>query len=365
MTSIRPLQRQDIPQVASLYESVMRSGSRTPAPQLGAYFERTLLDHPWADAEVPSLVYETTDGGIAGFLGSHARRLRFDGQPIRAGYSGQLISAPAVRNKGIGALLLRRYLAGPQQVTLTDGATTEVRRMWERLGGNTVYLSSLGWTRFFRPFRAGGDRLLTRLGRSTWTPYLRPIWSLPDAVAVRVGESLFGAHEPVTQAEPLTSRDVLEHLPAIADRLRLRPDYDEPFLDWLFDEMPRSSVRGDLVRQLVRERGGRVLGWYIAYIPPGGIAEVQQIAAKESDVPALLQHLLHHAWQSGAVILRGRLEPQLFDPIREGRFYLHNEAGVLVHSRDMSIINAILRGDALLTRMDGEWWMGHHIEVFA
>ena len=57
MASIRPLERSDLPAVATLYELVARSGSRTPAPGLERYFEKTFFDHPWADPEIPSLVF--------------------------------------------------------------------------------------------------------------------------------------------------------------------------------------------------------------------------------------------------------------------------------------------------------------------
>ena len=80
MSAIRPLERADLPQVVSLYEHVARSGSRTPPPGLAAYFERTFLDHPWADAEIPSLVYADGDK-ILGFLGSSVRKLELEGRP--------------------------------------------------------------------------------------------------------------------------------------------------------------------------------------------------------------------------------------------------------------------------------------------
>jgi hypothetical protein len=56
-----------------------------------------------------------------------------------------------MRKRGVGALLLRHYLGGPQEVTITDGATVEVREIWERLGGTTALLQSFSWTRFYRP----------------------------------------------------------------------------------------------------------------------------------------------------------------------------------------------------------------------
>lgn len=365
MSSIRPLQRRDIPRVASLYESVMRSGSRVPAPQLAVYFEQTFLDHPWADAEIPSLVYETKDGVIVGFLGSHVRRWRFDGQPIRARYNGQLVADPAVPNRGAGALLLRSSLGGPQDVTITDGATVEVRQMWERFGATTVFLNSMGWARFFRPFGFGGDYLFARAKRPGWNEYLRPLWSVLDTAAAKICDRSLGVGTPDTRVEPLTSQTLLEHLPDIARRLRVHADYDREFLDWLFAEMARVSSRGRLVRQLVRDRGNRVLGWYVAYFPAGDIGEVQQLVAHERDIPAVMHQLFYDARHNGVTALRGRLEPRLFESVRRRHFHLRHEASVVIHSRNADLVSAVLAGDALLTRMDGEWWMGHHIEAFA
>src|SRR5207247_8713019 len=58
VTPIRPLDRGDLDAVAGLYELVVRSGTVAPAPGLAEQFARTVLDHPWADDDLPSLVYE-------------------------------------------------------------------------------------------------------------------------------------------------------------------------------------------------------------------------------------------------------------------------------------------------------------------
>ena len=150
MSAIRPLERADLPQVVSLYEHVARSGSRTPPPGLAAYFERTFLDHPWADAEIPSLVYVDGDK-ILGFLGSSVRRLELDGRPVRMGISGQLVTEPEVRKRAAGAFLMREYMSGAQDLTITDTASDMVRRIWEGVGGETSQLACIGWVRIFRP----------------------------------------------------------------------------------------------------------------------------------------------------------------------------------------------------------------------
>jgi hypothetical protein len=358
LTAIRPLTRSDLPQVSSLYERVIRSGADQPSPRLQAYFERTLLDHPWVDPDIPSLVYEASDGAIMGFVASHVRRLRFDGKPIRVGYTGQLVSDPAARARGAGALLLRSYMAGPQDATITDGATVDVRRIWERLGGTAALLPSLSWTRLFRPSRFGIGLFLDRARRSGWKPVTRPVSGLIDALAARS----LRPRELTTWAEDLTPDALLEHLPIVTDRLRIRPDYDREFLVWLLAEMARVTSRGRLAARLVHDQDGRVLGWYIVYLQQGGIGQAIQIAARPRDVGGVVDHLFNHAWRSGVTVLRGRLEPILFEPVWQRHCFLRHTERVLVHSHDATLSAAIIAGDGMLTRMEGEWWMGHHLQ---
>jgi GNAT superfamily N-acetyltransferase len=361
---IRPLEREDLPHVAALYELVMRSGSRTPPPLLAPYFERMFLNHPWADPELPSLVYATPDGTILGFLGSLVRRMRFDGEPIRLSCSECFITDPTARRRGIGALLLRRFLKGPQDVTMTDSGEVPVRHMWENLGGSTALVNSIGWTRFLRPFRFAGDYLLQRLGRPGLQPYARPVTSLADAVARKLPGTRLRLDQPPTRDEELTSQALLEHLPSFTHGLRFHPDYDEDFLRWLFAEMAALKSRGTPVRRLVRDSAGRPLGWYVAFLPPGGVGQVLQVVTSERDVDAVVDHLFHHARRTGTAVLRGRLEALLFESTWRHRCYLRHSPRMLVHSRDPEITRAILLGHGILTRMEGAWWMGQLVEPF-
>ena len=47
MTGIRPMERRDVPDVARLYEVVVRKGR--PEPELAGFLERTTFDQPWVD----------------------------------------------------------------------------------------------------------------------------------------------------------------------------------------------------------------------------------------------------------------------------------------------------------------------------
>jgi hypothetical protein len=362
VTGIRELRREDLPGVCRLYERVVRSGSAHPPPQLTDYFARTLLDHPWVDPEIPSLVYEDADGEIVGFLGSHNRRVRLDGRPLRLACSGQLIADPGVRHRGVGALLCRRYLAGPQDVTITDGATDHVRRMWVGLGGQALAHAAVGWVRVIRP-GATVRALLAERGdrRLSWAQHVAgPVVDGLLAVALR-GRTGFAVAEPEGVGEPLGVEGLVGQIREVGRWLRLHVDYDAAYVEWLFRELEAVDVRGTPVRRLVRDRRGRVAGWYVYYLRRGAVAQVLQVAAPAGDVGLVLDHLVHHAAAAGAVALRGRVEPALVGELLARRCVLVRTEWALVHTKHQAVLAMLGSPKSLLTRLDGEWWMGHHL----
>ena len=362
MTGIRELRREDLPGVCRLYERVVRSGSEQPPPQLPDYFARTLLDHPWADPEIPSLVYEDAEGEIVGFLGSHVRRMRLDGRPVRMACSGQLIADPGVQHRGVGALLSRHYLAGPQDLTITDGATDHVRRMWVGLGGQPLAHAAIGWVKVIRPgatLRAllaeRGDRRLRWAGRTAG-----PVVDGLAAVALRRRAGLAIA-DPEGVGEPLTVDGLVEQTREAGRWLRFHVDYDAAYVEWLFQQLDAVDVRGTPVRALVRDRRGRVAGWYVYYLEPGAVAQVLQVAAPSGDVGLVLDHLLHDAASGGAIAVRGRMEPSLVGELLSRRCILVRTEWALVHTSEQAVLAMLGSPRSLLTRLDGEWWMGHHL----
>jgi hypothetical protein len=363
LSAIRPLERGDLPQVVSLYEHVARSGSRTAPPGLAGYFERTFLDHPWADAEIPSLVYTDGEGRIVGFLGSSVRRLEFDGRPLRMGISGQLVTEPEARSRAAGAFLMREYMTGAQDLTITDTASEMVRKIWEGVGGETSQLACIGWVRILRPAQfATAYRTRERV-----EPVRRARLSqvLDAASSPLAGRILRPPRATDVQGEELTPAALARHLDEVTPSARLRPAYDEAFAEWLFRELAAVRSRGTVLKRLVRTSDGRLRGWYVGYLVPGGIAQVLQVAADERDVGYVLDHLFREAYESGAAALQGRLEPHLREPLTQRRAVFHRAGYLaLVHARDNELLHAIQAGHALLTRLEGEWWMGHHLERF-
>jgi hypothetical protein len=361
VSQIRPVQHADLPQVAELYERTMRSGRPTPDAGLACYFGRTLLDQPWADPDIPSLVFDAGYGRIVGFQGSHVRRVLIDGRQIRMACAGQLFTDPRTRQLVVGARLLRSYLSGPQDLTITDGATPAVHEMWVRLGGYALHPGSIVWTRLFRPFRAVADLWLELKAKARLRTLATPIWAVLDASTTRITRP--SARPARVHADALTARAFLHHQRDVLGDARLRVDYDEPFVEWLFREMSAVRTRGALVRQLLR-RDDRVLGWYIAYFKPRGLSHVVDVKATRGHLETVLDCLFADAWQSGVGALEGRLEHRLYEPLSRRSCLLRYGERALYHSRDPEVLAAISLGRSALSRLDGEWWMGHHIEPF-
>ena len=362
MAPIRPFREDDVPQVASLYERLIRSGARTPPPLLGDYFRRTFLEHPWVDPEIPSLVYEESDR-VVGFLGSHARRLRFQDEPIRLACSGQLVTAPEARGSAPGAFLLRQYMDGPQALTITDGANDAMLRLWPRLGAEILHLQSIDWIRVFRPASVALEYTTRdRLGAAARAAM--PFAAGVDLVARRFPRARFRPGAVTGTREELTPEKLVEHLGDVAASLALYPDYDEPFAGWLFRELAAVRSRGELFASLVRDADERVVGWYIAYARPGHVSDVVQLAASDGCESLVLEQLFDEGHSLGVSALRGRVEPRLVNALWKTSPILRQGTGALVHSRIPELVRAIRCGQALMTRLEGEWWMGHHLEPF-
>jgi len=356
VSAIRPFESGDLEEVAALYELVMRSAGR-PAPGLAAYLQRVLIDQPWADPEIPSLVSVGDGGRIVGFQGSSVRRALFDGRPVRIGCSGQLVTHPDVRHRAAGAMLFRSYIRGPQDITITDTAGEPMRRIGMAMGMQMLHLSCIGWVRVLRPSSYARALLRARRGSARRPLPVAGLLSAADAALTRVAPMAAAPRAPDALGEPLTVAAMLEHLPAVAGRVRLRLDYDECYLRWLFAELARLTGLGTPVARIVRDAGGRVVGWYVYLLLRRGSARVLQLATSDRDAGLVLDHLLHDAWSRGAAAVQGRLEARLLEPLSRRRCAMAYRGGSLAHFRDDEIRAAITSGDALLTRLDSEWWL--------
>lgn len=349
MSGIRPFEPADVPAAVALFERMQQSGSSLAG--LEALYRALLFEDPWADPELPSLVYEDENGELAGYITRCTRRFRFDAEPVRLSTTIHFFVDPAVRRKAVGALLSARLLGGAQDASHTEGPTEATLRMWRSMRGEILRLESLEWTRVLRPAAYWGDRLgggAARAGRALAAPLDKLLGKVAGGGEPRLPRGV--------RDEPLTPALMVAHLAELTDWARLRPDYDEPYLRFLFGQLEQTSSYGDVSARLVR-RDGAVIGWHVGFVRAGGHFDVLQVAGRPEDMPDLFDALLAHAWQAGAVAVRGRLDAPLAEAVTRDRSILRAGTAVLLRARAPELPLAALRGQAQLSRLDSNVWM--------
>ena len=359
MGRVRPFVQDDIPQVAALQWKVLH-GKKGYAPQAAeTYLEEIFFASPWYDSNLPSFVYEDHRGAVVGFQGVVPRRMSLCGTPIQAAYGTSLVVQPESRSSLAAFDLLKAFLSGKQDISLTDTANYASQQVWIALGGTVAVSCGMHWSRPLRPSLYGLHGL-SRFSHgalpAALVPVLAPLSRAIDAVVTRMPSCPFCPRPPVLKAEVPDVDILLACLSRSSGQHTLHPEYEKDSLQWLLEFMGNMKAYGDLRQVVLRNESGSVAGWYIYYVQRGGVGEVVRIGASNHTVSVVLDHLFHDAWAQGAIALHGRLESRFAQLLPEKCCFFYQAGNrMLVHSRRPELLRLVHSNDALLTRLDGEW----------
>lgn len=352
MAEIRPLDERDIPDVVELFGRVHSHAGWASPGACAAYFQEMFFANPWRDAGQPSWVARDGDR-VVGFIGVQPRPMRHGGKPVRAAVLTQLMIEPGEKRHGLAAAqLLRAALAGPQDLTLSDGANDASRRMWEALGGATLTLYGLQWRRLLRPASCALGMLPGVAGRAA------AIVGAPMAAAadVYMTRRMGLGRKSALVEQPLTGASLCNALETFSASYPLQPRYEPSTLDWLLAQARSKRRHGELQAQILRQ-GGRIAGWFLYYLS-SGTSKVLQIAARAGSEPLVLAHLFQHAWRLGSRAIEGRMEPRFARELsRQHCFFLVPSVYVVAHARQPALLGALGSGEGFFSRLEGEWWM--------
>jgi hypothetical protein len=355
MGEIRPFEEADIGPVADLELRVFHHRNQPAKEDLKDYIGEIFLRNPWRDNELNSLVYEDA-GEVVGFLGVFPRRMSFCNRSIRVAVACQFMVDPGYRGLA-GLELSRQFLHGPQDLTFIDGATEAVSSLW--VGCHVTQLFSLEWFRALRPLRHLGNRMQEKAGFWGAAGKMARVLSRPaDLLISRLPVGGLAAPRPGLPVEIAAPERLLACMQEVGWRESLRPDYEISSFEWLLKQAASAQRRGALRTAVVCDEKQRAVGWFIYYVRPGGVAQVLQIGARERQADGVFQSLVHDAWVQGACAIAGQVVPKFLANFgRQHCQFRYVSSGVLVHSRDSKLLSCIFKGDAALTRLDGEWWM--------
>ncbi|HLP16755.1 MAG TPA: hypothetical protein VK470_10885 [Bacteroidota bacterium] len=362
MGRVRQLQRDDLSRVVELNNKLFPTSVRIPFEDQLTLFERVCFKNPWHDNDITSLVYEDDQGVLAGFLCVLARPMLLGSRQIRAAVFQHMM---VDRSTLASFQMFRALVEGPQDFSMGENAVDVVCKLWTRLGHPVSRLNSIYWRRFLKPVSIAAHQAARRSSLRAVARASMPVCRAVDALLERIpGNPLrVGSHDRRAVSsqidEELETAMMLGELPRMTTACALHPVYTAETLDWLLHLLSEETRNGRLQKKLVRDPSGAIDGWYIYYLNSEGPSPVFQIAAvSEQKIGHVLDHLFAHAQMHGALELTGRIEPRYMKALREKRcYFMPGRNWMLVHSHDPEILHAIDRGDAFLSRLEGDLWV--------
>lgn len=362
MALVRSFAVADIPAVARLHRTVFPAGDGVPPRSDEAYrvyLTDVFLNCPSRDPQLPSLVYQEDNGRIVGFIGVVPRQLSMGRRHFQAAISSQFVVDPTSAVAVVAIRLARQFLQGPQDLSISDEANDTSKRIWEALGGTTALLHSLHWTRPLRPAQFALSLMRRRRKLAMLAAAASPLAPVCDAIATKMPQSQLYQSKPVVSAvDELTEQAVLAYLPEFVSAGSLHVEYDEPTLRWVLARA-RQRRAADGFRAAVIRNGQRTIGWYVYHIDSSRTANVLQVVADPTAIGEVLDHMFFEAAGQGALAATGRLDPAFLQALSDKYCVLHRRGPwVLLSSRRAELLHSFQSGDAVFSRLDGEWALG-------
>jgi hypothetical protein len=342
---VRALRRSDLDACARLWVAELHRDRA--AGSVARFLDQTLLSHPSAGSVAPSLVWEA-DGRIVGMVGAIERRYWHDQRPVGLVAAAHLVADSTYRNRAVGALLLSRLMAGPQDVTVSVSTSLVAQRLWEGIGGDIDYLQSLDfwWVARRGAFAARVAARLLAADRPA-----RLVARVTRAAATHRRQA--GVSSGAVRVDDLDAASYLDALAQLADDTPLRPAYNLADAQWLFAMLDGPARLGEPVARVVQSRRS-ALGWYVAARRVDGVWQLLELWARRRAVGVVVDRLFADADADGAVAVTGRVEPRLAPAVFERAAFFRAASRTALHG-DAAVVAAIRSGDALVSRFGTEW----------
>ncbi|MHC1550431.1 hypothetical protein [Phyllobacterium sp. K27] len=351
-SEVRNLASRDIPAVAAMFLRTFKPAHATLPSSLADYLSELYLD-PNNTTNIISQVHIRGDGVLSGFIGALPLKMTFANASLQAAICGPLMVEDHEADPLAGARLLRAFLAGPQDISLSETANETSRIMWRKLRGKILPGYSLEWIRVLRPAAFFVETASKRFKPLKYAKVLS--WSF-DVIAHRLMKTgMPEAPHGVSDCDIGPDRLVPLITSCLKDYL-LRPDWEPAALSEVLATARNKSTYGTMHSRVVTGRNGAPLGAYLFHGDRGKTARVLQIIASRGHESAILDSLLCYANSIGAIAVRARSQPQLMEAMmtRQGVFF--QRSSTVVHARDANIVEVFSRGDAFFNGLAGEGW---------
>lgn len=304
------------------------------------------------------LVSRSENGHVNGFLGVITKQFRYRDRTITVANCHQLVATKEARKQLMPMRLLQRFLAGPQDISFSDGSSDSISELWKQLGGEYVTGESIYYKIPLRPasFAAGHFLKQNRNGLGSG---LRSIATYADTIAGRIRIPLFYRKEKTGIVFVPLNKDLMA---VLLEKMKpfylLFPQYDPSDIESLFRLLDGETRFGTLHKAALMNPNDQPIGWFIYYAKKKGVCEVIQAVSMPGKETQLFDSLTWHAFSMGGVEISGRLMPsQLQTPFTTKSVSLPARMWTLMKSNDVELKHIIQSGKAFMTRLEGDLWV--------
>ena len=355
MGQIRPFEQGDANDVSALHRRVFTQEA-TPTPE---FLVETFLRNPSFNPEVAALVYADGSDKIAGFVGVVPRTVVLKNITGQAAIVCYLMVSPDSRSSMAAMLLLKHLFAGPQVLSVAGAANQAGRAVWTAMGAEHLPLYGFHWQRKLRatPCRriAGG---LAR--RAAARELSESTLSQVDRVDRIIGRAYRRSEDWDSLSllpRAVKTGDIVE----VSGKSLWRPTtftYTPDSLQWLLQRAkPDHEDDSELHVKGVFDAGDKLVGLFAYFVDERRMARVVHLGCARGRHEDVFRALLHDAWSKDAIGVGGRVDPHFADSIAptQSLEYRRSSVGVVVHSKNSSILSSLRSGTLALSLLEDEW----------
>jgi len=350
---IKDLTITDIPQIAALHAKIFYK-HKYYGKKLEDYYRVVFLESSNFAKEFPSLVYVDANGQIIGFIGRIVRRMKWGEKDIHAAIAHRLMVDPEGKDPLAALKLVRGFLAGPQDLSFSDGASDEGWQFWKGLGGKVCEIYSMNW---FYPLQPCQYLLNLAQKKFTLGKIVKPLATLADGIVRHKKYYAFPKPADKTKLLPLEDETLLSFIRETAKDYVLVPEYSMDYFIWLMNFLRSNKHRGKLRGWKVVNNKEHIIGAFLYYIMKDRTVEVMWLGARPKAHEEVFRHLLWQTKQEGAIGIQGRMEPKFAKAFFSHQCLFKRGSWALFHAKDPELLNIISRCEALITTLEGELWL--------
>lgn len=353
MNSVRPFAQADVPAVAGMFQRILRNVREPASPDLESYLADIFLGG--SDGDITSSVYLREDGAVAGFMGVMPMTFLVRERLVRAAVCGTFMVDGYRSDPFAGARLMRAFLAGPQDISLSETANDISTIMWRKMNAAILPGHSLEWLCVFQP-----ASFLTEMAASkaAVARILSPLARPADALLRHINPPAWRKTASPQRALPSADTDdetTADLFIRFTESFAARPHWQN-HLHQMIAHARRKALYGSMVRRVVYARNGEPVGLFLYYGDRGRIGRAVQVLAGPGQTGAVIDSMLADADRRGLTALRGRTMPVLLEAMMGGPFLFLNASSSIVHARDPALAAPFLSGEAFFNGFAGESW---------